>query len=202
MADSGIEIQKGKLSLFVTTYIQSKKWTQHFLTSIQRFPTLKAKFVCEKSQKMKIHTRDKKIQHYFLWNWKPFQVVYIIGHEWDGMTCVELIDCVSRVSVSSVSLAVEILRKNNKASQVKCHQRPFWSVSVFFGVVGKNPSMEDLPGSLLRSTGVHKTLKILLRGVNLCWRNAASMIALENAMWFDLQHNFLFWTRPKHSLLK
>ena len=25
MADSGIEIQKGKLSLFVTTYIQSKK---------------------------------------------------------------------------------------------------------------------------------------------------------------------------------
>ena len=144
MADSGIEIQKGKLSLFVTTYIQSKKWTQRFLTSIQRFPTLKAKFVCEKSQKMKIHTRDKKKQHYFLWNWKPFQVVYIIGHEWDGMTCVELIDCVSRVSVSSVSLAVEILRKNNKASQVKCRQRPFWSVSVFFGVVGKNPSMEDL----------------------------------------------------------
>ena len=37
-------------------------------------------------------------------------------------TCV---DCVSRVSVSSVSLAVEILRKNDKASQVKCRQRPF-----------------------------------------------------------------------------
>ena len=92
---------------------------------------------------------------------------------WHTYTCVELIDCVSRVSVSSVSLAVEILRKNNKASQVKCRQRPFWSVSVFFGVVGKNPSMEDLPGSLLRSTVVHKTLKILLRGVNLCWRNAA-----------------------------
>ena len=41
-------------------------------------------------------------------------------------TCV---DCVSRASVSSVSLAVEILRKNNKASQIKCRQRPFWSVS-------------------------------------------------------------------------
>ena len=57
--------------------------------------------------------------------------------------------CVSRVSVSSVLLAVEILGKNDKASQVKCRQRPFWSVSVLFGVVGKNPSMEDLPGSSL-----------------------------------------------------
>ena len=28
------------------------------------------------------------------------------------------------------------------------------------------------------------------------------MIALESAEWFDLQHNFLFWTRPKHSLLE
>ena len=82
-------------------------------------------------------------------------------------TCV---DCVSRVSVSSVSLkpAVEILRKNDKASQVKFRQRPFWSVSVFFGPVRKNPSIEDLPGSTLRTTVVHKTLKILLPGVNLC----------------------------------
>ena len=29
------------------------------------------------------------------------------------------------------------LHQNDKASQVKCRQRPFWSVSVFFGVVGK-----------------------------------------------------------------
>ena len=35
MAGSGREIQKGKLSLFVTAYIQSKKRTQkRFLTSI------------------------------------------------------------------------------------------------------------------------------------------------------------------------
>ena len=35
MAGSGREIQKGKLSLFVTAYIQSKSRTQqHFLTSI------------------------------------------------------------------------------------------------------------------------------------------------------------------------
>ena len=54
--------------------------------------------------------------------------------------------------------------------------------------------MEDLPGSSLRTTVVHKTLKILPRGVNLCRRNAASMIALESAEWFDLQHNFLFRT--------
>ena len=31
-------------------------------------------------------------------------------------------------------------------------------------------------------------------GVNLCRRNAASIIALESAEWFDLQHNFLFRT--------
>ena len=76
-------------------------------------------------------------------------------------------------------------------------------------MVGKNLSMEDLPGSSLLTTVVHKTLsvKILSRGVNLCRRNAASMIALESAEWLDLQRNFLFlfldrlasW--PKHSLL-
>ena len=60
--------------------------------------------------------------------------------------------------------------------------------------MGKNPSMEDLPGSSLRTTVVHKTLKILPRGVSLCRRNAAAMIALESAEWFDLQHNFLFRT--------
>ena len=36
----------------------------------------------------------------------------------------------------------------------------------------------------------------------LCRRNAASMIALESAEWFGLPHNFLSWTRPKHSLLE
>ena len=45
-------------------------------------------------------------------------------------------------------------------------------------------------------------MEILARGINLCRRNAASMIALESAEWFDLQHIFLFWTRPKHSLLE
>ena len=35
-------------------------------------------------------------------------------------------------------------------------------------------------------------MKILARGINLCRRNAASMIALESAEWFYLQHNFLF----------
>ena len=60
--------------------------------------------------------------------------------------------------------------------------------------------MEDLPGSSLRTTVVYKTLKILLRGVNLCRRNAASVIALESAQWFDLQHNFFILDKPKHSL--
>ena len=64
--------------------------------------------------------------------------------------------------------------------------------------------MEYLPGSSLRTTVVHKTLKILPRGVKLCRRNAALVIALESAEWFELQHNFYLdklasW--PKHSLL-
>ena len=61
------------------------------------------------------------------------------------------VDCVSRVSVSSVLLDVEILRKDDKASQVKCRQR--WSVLAFFGLVGENPSMEDLSGSSLLTRG-------------------------------------------------
>ena len=68
------------------------------------------------------------------------------------------------------------------------------TILIGLGVVGKNPSMEDLPGSSLRTTVVHKTLKIFLRGVNLCRRNVTSMIALESGKWFDLQHNFFFWT--------
>ena len=49
--------------------------------------------------------------------------------------------------------------------------------------------MEDLPGSSLLATVARKTLsvKILPRGVNLCRRNAASMIALESAEWFDFK---------------
>ena len=52
-------------------------------------------------------------------------------------------------------------------------------------------------GSSLRTTVVHKTLKILPRGVNLCQRNAASMIMLESEEWFDLQHTFLISDKAK-----
>ena len=57
--------------------------------------------------------------------------------------------------------------------------------------------MEDLPGNSLRMTVDHKTLKILPRGVNLSRRNAASMIVLEIAEWFDLQLNFLILDKAK-----
>ena len=40
-------------------------------------------------------------------------------------------------------------------------------------------------------------MKILPRGVNLCRGNAASMIALESAEWFDLQHNFFILDKAK-----
>ena len=95
------------------------------------------------------------------------------------------VDCVSRVSVSSVSLAVEILRKNNKASRY---------FSVWWG---KICPWKTFPWSSLRTTVVHKTLKILARGVNLCRRNATSMITLEGAEWFDLQHNFFILDKAK-----
>ena len=68
------------------------------------------------------------------------------------------VDCVSLVSVSSVLLAVEILRKNDKASQVKCQSKTiFIGLSVWY-MVGKNASIEDLLGSSLLTTVVHKTL--------------------------------------------
>ena len=59
--------------------------------------------------------------------------------------------------------------------------------------------MEDLPGSSLLTTVVHKTLsvKILPRGVNLSRRNAASMIGLESVELFDLQHNFFILDKSK-----
>ena len=52
--------------------------------------------------------------------------------------------------------------------------------------------MEDLPGS-----SQNTVMKILPRGVNLCRRNAASMIALESAEWFDLQQFFFILDKAK-----
>ena len=40
--------------------------------------------------KQKFVVGSKKKHCYFLWNWKPFQVPYIIGHEWDSMTHVHV----------------------------------------------------------------------------------------------------------------
>ena len=55
-------------------------------------------------------------------------------------------------------------------------------------------------GSSFRTTVVHKTLKILPRDVNLCRRNAASVIVLESEEWFDLQHIFLLISDKAKSL--
>ena len=100
---------------------------------------LKQNFIGEKSQKTKI--RKKKKNSITSGEIGNLSKSLMNEMAWHMYGCV---DCVSRVSVSSVSLAFEILRKNDKSSQVKCRQRPFWSISVFFGVAGKNPSMEDL----------------------------------------------------------
>ena len=41
------------------------------------------------------------------------------------------VDRVTHVSVSCLLLALKILCKNDNTSQVKCHQKPLWFVSVF-----------------------------------------------------------------------
>ena len=65
----------------------------------------------------------------------------------------------------------------------------------FFVVATKNPFMEDLLGSSLRTTARPKLLKILPRGANLFQRNAAPVSAPESAECFTFRRNFLFWTR-------
>ena len=50
--------------------------------------------------------------------------------------------------------------------------------------------MEDLLGSLLRTTALSKLLKIFPHGANLFQRNAASVSAPESAEWFSFQRNF------------
>ena len=134
----------------------------------------------------KICTRNnnKKKQHYFGWSWKSLiQATYITGHEWDSMTHVQVCRlCQLCQCLSSVLLTVKILRKNDKASQVKCQMSSktiLISLSIFRCGGGKIQSMEDLPRRSLHTTVDHKTLKILRRGVNLCQRDDASMIALE-----------------------
>ena len=93
---------------------------------------LKQNFIREKSQKTKGGTRDKKNRALPSVQLETFpsRLHHRTWMRWhDTCTRGTCVNCVSHVSVSSVSLAVEILRKNNKASRIKCRQRPFWSVS-------------------------------------------------------------------------
>ena len=85
------------------------------------------------------------------------------------------------MSSKTILIGLSIFRFGEEKS---VRGRPFWELAPY--------------NCTLQNT----VTKILPRGVNLCRRNATSMIALESVEWFDLQHNFLFWTRPKHSLLQ
>ena len=92
IAGSRREIQKGKLSLFGTAYHPVKE-TNPTIVSWLPFNILrgwKQNFVCKKSQEAKIRTRDKKKNNITSSEWKPFQVAYIIGHEWGGMAHVQV----------------------------------------------------------------------------------------------------------------
>ena len=122
----------------------------------------------------------------------------------------DICTCVSTVSVVSVSrLSCQLSKfsarttKRVRSNVVKDHF--YWSFGLVHGgekCVHRRPSWELAPYDCGSQNTV---MRILPRGVNLCRRNAASMIALESAEWFDLHHNFfflLFWTRPKHFLLE
>ena len=85
------------------------------------------------------------------------------------------------MSSKTILIGISIFRFGGEKS---VHGRPSWELAPY------------------DCTSQNTVTKILPRGVNLCRRNAASVIALESAEWFDLQHNFLFCTRPKHSLLE
>ena len=85
---------------------------------------LKQIFIREKSQKTKIRTRNKKknsVTSCEIGNF-PSHLDHRTWMRWCD-TCTRhgwCVDCISRVSVSFVSLAVEIPRKKDKASQVEC----------------------------------------------------------------------------------
>ena len=88
------------------------------------------------------------------------------------------------MSSKTILIGLSIFRFGGEKS---VHGRPSWELALY------------------DCSSQNTIMKILARGVktvNLCRRDAASMIALESALWFDLQHNFLFWARPKHSLLE
>ena len=90
--EAGEKFKKASFHYLVLLIIQSKKQTQQlFLDFHLTFSEAESKiFVCKKSQEAKIRTRDKKKNNITSSEWKPFQVAYIIGHEWGGMTHVQV----------------------------------------------------------------------------------------------------------------
>ena len=126
--------------------------------------------------------------------WHMYTCVNLVPWEW-GCTCV---DCVSRVSVSSASLAVEILSKNNKASPVKCRQRPFWSVSVRWG---KIRPWKTFLGARSYDCSSQNTEDFA------AWCKLVSKECRFNDRAVECEvvrftKQFFFWTKPKHSLLE
>ena len=107
--DGGKRGRNSKRQAFVICYcLSSSQRNEPKQRPFNVLRGLKQYFICEKSQKTKILNRDKKKRHYFRSNWKPFQVAYIIGHEWDGITHVHVCrlcqSCNIPVSFSSLSL--------------------------------------------------------------------------------------------------
>ena len=102
MAESGREIQKGKLSLFVTAHHPLKE-TNPTIVSWLPFNILqgwKQNFVCKKSQETKIRTQDKKKQHLLQVKLETFPSCL---HDRSWMRWNDTCASVSTVSVVSVS---------------------------------------------------------------------------------------------------
>ena len=92
------------MSLFVVVYHPVKETNPK--TSILRSPRLKTKVLYARKVKKRKFVLGIKKRRYFRSNWKPFQVAYVIGHEWDGITHVHVCRLVQSCnrSVSSLSL--------------------------------------------------------------------------------------------------
>ena len=90
--EAGEKFKKASFHYLVLLIIQSKKQTQQLLLDFHlTFSEAESKILFAKQvKKQKFVLGIKKKNSITSSEWKPFQVAYIIGHEWDGMTHVQV----------------------------------------------------------------------------------------------------------------
>ena len=110
---------------------------------------------------------------------------------WDSMThetCTLILQCLVSCSCQKSSVKRAIQGHSGQISSKTINGPQF-----FFVVATKNPFMEDLLGSSLRTIAHPKLLKILPRSANFFQRSAAPVGAPESAEWFTFRRNFFYF---------